>query len=85
VVALREHVRGVLEDEIARGVGADTEAALRHFSGVLLHGLIARGHSLAAGGHGTEWADAVETVLPPRPASPDRAGGTDAAEEPVRS
>lgn len=66
VVALREHVRGVLEGEIARGVNADTEAALRHFSGVLLHGLIARGHSLAASGQGTEWATAVATVLPAR-------------------
>jgi glutamyl-tRNA reductase len=66
VVALREHVRGVLESELARGASAETEAALRHFSGVLLHGLIARGHSLAAGGHGTEWADAVATVLPER-------------------
>jgi glutamyl-tRNA reductase len=69
VVALREHVRGVLESEIGRGVSAETEAALRHFSGVLLHGLIAEGHSLASGGHGTEWADAVATVLPKRPES----------------
>lgn len=66
VVALRDHVRGVLESEIARGGSAETEAALRHFSGVLLHGLIARGHSLASGGHGTEWADAIATVLPER-------------------
>jgi len=69
VVALREHVRGVLESEIGRGVSAETEAALRHFSGVLLHGLIAEGHSLASGGHGTEWAEAVATVLPKRPES----------------
>ena len=53
-----------LESEIARGASAETEAALRHFSGVLLHGLIARGHALASTGHGTEWADAVETILP---------------------
>jgi len=66
VVALREHVRSVLQSEIARGASAETEAALRHFSGVLLHGLIARGHALASGGHGSEWADAVATVLPPR-------------------
>jgi glutamyl-tRNA reductase len=64
VVALRSHIRGVLEDEIARATTPEAEAALRHFSGVLLHGLIARGHSLAAGGRGTEWADAVATVLP---------------------
>ncbi len=68
VVALRDHVRAVLESEIARGASAETEAALRHFSGVLLHGLIAQGHTLASGGHGTEWADAVATVLPPEPA-----------------
>ncbi|CAN7332848.1 glutamyl-tRNA reductase [Microbacterium sp. LjRoot45] len=71
VVALREHVRGVLESEVARGASAETEAALRHFSGVLLHGFIARGHGLAAGGHGTEWADAIATVLPP-PAAPEQ-------------
>lgn len=67
VVSLREHVRGVLESEIARGVSAESEAALRHFSGVLLHGLIARGHSLAAVGDGRAWADAVATVLPAFP------------------
>ena len=70
VVALREHVRGVLESEISRGVSAETEAALRHFSGVLMHGLIARGHGLASTGHGTEWADAVRTVLPAAPEPP---------------
>ena len=53
--------------------GFFTETALRHFSGVLLHQLIARGHTLASSGAGPEWADAVRTVLPgPREgASPD--------------
>lgn len=64
VVALRDHVRGVLAGEIARGVSPETEAALRHFSGVLLHGMIAEGHRLASHGHGAEWAAAIETVLP---------------------
>lgn len=72
VVALRDHVQGVLEAEIARvrarGGDADTEAALRHFSGALLHGLIAQGHGLAAAGSGAAWTDAVGLVVPaPRP------------------
>lgn len=67
VVAMRAHVHAVLEDEIARGRtrGADagTEAALRHFAGTLLHGLIARGHTQASAGSGPEWADAIDTVF----------------------
>lgn len=68
VVDLRAHVHEVLAAEIdrerSRGASAETEAALRHFSGALLHGLIARGHSLAASGSGTAWIDAVRQVLP---------------------
>lgn len=69
VVELRAHVHAVLEAEIdrarARGADAATEAALRHFSGALLHGLIARGHALASTGSGVAWADAVGTVFDP--------------------
>ncbi|WP_299091226.1 glutamyl-tRNA reductase [uncultured Microbacterium sp.] len=67
VVALRAHVHGVLDAEIARarsrGAPPETEAALRHFSGALLHSLIARGHGQAAAGAGTAWADAIATVF----------------------
>ncbi|MBN9175854.1 MAG: glutamyl-tRNA reductase [Microbacterium sp.] len=68
VVAMRGYVHDVMDAEIARararGGDAETEAALRHFSGALLHGLIARGHGLAAAGTGPDWADAVRTVFP---------------------
>ena len=68
VVDMRRYVHDVLESEIARsrarGGDADTEAALRHFSGALLHGLIAQGHSLASVGEGPAWRDAVRTVFP---------------------
>ena len=68
VVDLREYVHTVLEREIerarARGADADTEATLRHFSGALLHGLIAQGHTLAAAGSGPAWVEAVRTVVP---------------------
>ena len=50
----------------AEYVDADTEAALRHFAGTLLHGLIAQGHGLAASGAGQRWVDAVGVVIPPR-------------------
>ncbi|MBN9225192.1 MAG: glutamyl-tRNA reductase [Microbacterium sp. SCN 70-27] len=70
VVDLRTHVHAVLEREVARaaarGGDADTEAALRHFAGTLLHGLIAQGHGLAASGAGQRWVDAVGVVIPPR-------------------
>ena len=53
------------------------ESALRHFSGVLMHRFIARGHSLAASGSGTAWVEAVRTVLPERePASGGDEGET---------
>ncbi len=67
VVALRRHVQSVLDAELARAASPEVEQALRHFSGVLLHGLIARGHTLASGGEGSAWADAVRTVLPAPP------------------
>ncbi|CAL4860175.1 glutamyl-tRNA reductase [Microbacterium sp. MM2322] len=68
VVDLRGFVHGVLDEELTRarrrGDSPEVETALRHFSGVLLHQLIARGHTLASSGAGTEWADAIRTVLP---------------------
>ena len=76
VVDLRGHVVGLLADEIARHDSPEVEAALRHFSGVLLHGLISQGHTLAAAGDGAAWIEAVRTVLP----GPGRRNG-DAADE----
>ncbi|WP_454130346.1 glutamyl-tRNA reductase [Microbacterium aurum] len=81
VVDMRTHVHGVLEREIerarSRGASPETEAALRHFSGALLHGLIAQGHTLAASGSGAAWVDAVRTVFPGTDAVAD-AGARDA-------
>ena len=78
VVAMRGYVHEVMDAEIARararGADAETEAVLRHFSGALLHGLIARGHGLAAAGTGPDWADAVRTVFPAAPTAPDASG-----------
>lgn len=83
VVQMRTHVQKVLDREIARarsrGADTETEAALRHFSGALLHGLISQGHTLAAAGAGTAWTRAVDTVFPTDDASSDdTAAGVDA-------
>lgn len=72
VVAVRSYVQQALDAELDRVRGKEgaeqIEAALRHFSGVLTHGLIAQGHRLASAGAGAQWADAVRTVVPePRP------------------
>lgn len=64
VVELRAYVQQVLDGELARAATPEVEHALRHFSGVLLHGLIARGHTLASGGEGSAWRDAIHTVIP---------------------
>ena len=68
VVTMRAHVQSVLEAEVARararGGDPETEQALRHFAGALLHGLIAQGHTLASAGSGAQWSDAVGTVFP---------------------
>ncbi len=73
VVDLRRFVQGVLDEELTRarrrGDAPEVETALRHFSGVVMHHLIARGHTLASAGAGTAWADAVRTILP-EPATP---------------
>lgn len=64
VVDLRAHVVALLAEEVAHHDSPEAEAALRHFAGRLLHGFIAKGHTLAAAGDGAEWLDAVRTVLP---------------------
>lgn len=72
VVHLRGFVQGLVDEELTRnrraGAPPEVESALRHLSGVLLHHLIAQGHTLAANGSGTAWADAVRTVFPTRAA-----------------
>ncbi|WP_165140986.1 glutamyl-tRNA reductase [Microbacterium endophyticum] len=67
VVALRSHVFGVLEGEIARaqGRGDDgrTEQALRHLVGVLLHSPTARAHQLAESGRGDDFIAGLNAVF----------------------
>lgn len=68
VVHMKAYVEDRLNSEIARarvrGATPEVESALRHFSGVLLHGLIAQGHTLASTGSGREWMDAISTAFP---------------------
>lgn len=63
ITALRAETHAVLDAEIARararGVGDETEAALRHLAGVLLHGPSVRIRQLAAEGR----IDDVHTAL----------------------
>lgn len=77
VVHLRRFVQRLVDDELTRnrraGAPPEVEAALRHLSGVLVHHLIAQGHTLAAGGAGTAWAEAVRTVFPELPPDPEAA------------
>ncbi|WP_156761278.1 glutamyl-tRNA reductase [Microbacterium karelineae] len=67
VVALRKHVFGVLESEIARGrnrEGAEQiEQALRHFTGMLLHTPTVRAQEAAVDGRADEVFDAIETLF----------------------
>ncbi len=68
VVSLRAYVDEKLETEIARardrGAPEEVERSLRHFAGVLMHGLIAHGHATTAAGGGADWARAVARVVP---------------------
>ena len=75
VVALRTHVFGLLEAEIARARarGDDdgrVEAALRHLTGVLLHTPSVRARELARAGEAQSFSDAV-TALFGLDAAPD--------------
>ncbi|MEP6481413.1 MAG: glutamyl-tRNA reductase [Rhodoglobus sp.] len=73
IVALRSHMFDVLEAEIfrarARGAGDETETALRHLVGVLLHDPSVRARDLAAHGRLDEFIAALGTLhgidLPP--------------------
>ncbi|WP_349899062.1 glutamyl-tRNA reductase [Parafrigoribacterium soli] len=68
IVALRAHVFGVLETEIARArrrgdADGSTESALRHLAGVLLHSPAERARQLARAGRGQEFVDGLEAVF----------------------
>ena len=66
IAALREHVFGVLEAEIARarsrGASDETEAALRHLAGVLLHAPSVRARELARDGRAVDFASGLDAV-----------------------
>lgn len=68
VVALRAHVFGVLDAEVARvrargDEGGQTEQALRHLVGVLLHTPTTRAHELAESGRADEYIDALSALF----------------------
>lgn len=72
VVALRRHVDAILQSEIdrARARGGDdarTEAALRHFAGVLLHGPSVRAREAAAAGRLEDFEAALVTLFEVEP------------------
>ncbi|MFD5214412.1 glutamyl-tRNA reductase [Microbacterium sp. NPDC058345] len=67
VVALRTHIFGLLEDEIARArrrgdADGSVEQAMRHLAGVLLHTPTVRAHELAADGRADEFISALSTL-----------------------
>jgi len=81
IVALRTHVFELLDAEIARarsrGAGDETESALRHLAGVLLHEPSVRARELAAEGRLDEFVaglGALHGIAPaPRPVADTRA------------
>ncbi|CAN5230459.1 glutamyl-tRNA reductase [soil metagenome] len=77
IVAMREHVLGLLDQEVerarARGDGKQTEAALRHLAGVFLHGPSVRARELARTGHAEEFSAAVELLFAVTPSNDDAA------------
>ena len=64
--AQREHIFELLEAEVerarARGAGDETEAALRHLAGVLLHTPSVRARELAADGRLQEFTAALDAL-----------------------
>lgn len=66
IVALRSHVFELLEAEISRahsrGAGQQTEAALRHLAGVLLHGPSLRARELSREGKAQQFVDGLAAV-----------------------
>ncbi len=67
VVALRKHVFDVLDAEIERARGRDdseqTEAALRHLAGVLLHTPMVRSRELARAGDQDAFVDGLDALF----------------------
>jgi glutamyl-tRNA reductase len=67
VVALRTHIFELLENEIERakkrGAGPETEQALRHLAGVLLHTPSVLARQAALEGHGQQFVDGLEAVF----------------------
>lgn len=64
VVALREHVLGVLDAELERrSASPETEAALRHFAGVLLHGPSVRARKFSVEGRAEEFSRALHALF----------------------
>ncbi len=80
IVALRTHVFELLDAEIARartrGAGDETEAALRHLAGVLLHGPSVRARELAAEDRLGEFVAGLESVYGVQPAAVERKAET---------
>jgi glutamyl-tRNA reductase len=66
IVALRSHIFDILDAEIvrarSRGAGDETEAALRHLAGVLLHGPSARARELAKEGRANDFVDGLDAL-----------------------
>ena len=60
IVALRGHIFDLLDAEIARNPGS--EAALRHFAGVLLHGPSVRARELALDGRSADVTAALRVL-----------------------
>ena len=94
VVALRKHVFDILDGEIerARARGDDdgeTERALRHMAGVLLHTPMVRSRELARSGEQAAWIDGLEALFGVRPDEAAQAvrdrQATDAAEPAPRA
>lgn len=83
IVALREHVFGLLEREVARvrpapgtdssiyAQAAATETALRHFAKALLHTPTVRAKEMAESGHTDEYLSALHTLYGLDVAVPD--------------
>lgn len=82
IVALRTHVFELLDAEIARararGAGDETESALRHLAGVLLHGPSMRARELAAEGRVGEFVDGLAALygVEPQAAQADERSAT---------
>jgi glutamyl-tRNA reductase len=71
IVALRSHIFDLLDDEIGRAKGnPETEAALRHLAGVMLHGPSVRARELAAQGRGEEFTRALSALFGIEPVAP---------------